>query len=48
MPAARSAVKVSRPNWSSTTLGLTPLSASEAMVRTKLLPSPITQLVRTM
>lgn len=48
MPAARSVVNVSRPIWSFTTLGAMPRSASDAMVRTKLLPSPITQLVRTM
>lgn len=47
MPAARSVVNVSRPCWSSTTLGLTPLSASIAIVATKFLPAPTTQLVRT-
>ena len=48
MPAAMSSVKLSRPTWSLTTEGSTPRSAREAMVRTKLPPSPMTQLVRTM
>ena len=47
MARAISSVNVSRPNWSSTTLGSTPRSASAAMVRTKFCPAPITQLVRT-
>ncbi len=48
MARARSSVKVSRPNWSSTTDGATSLAASAAIVATKFLPSPITQEVRTM
>ena len=47
MPAARSVVKVRRPVWSATTLGAAPRLAREAMVRTKFLPSPTTQDVRT-
>ena len=47
MPAARSAVKVRRPVWSATTLGAMPRPARAAMVRTKFLPSPTTQEVRT-
>ena len=48
IPAAMSSVKLSRPYWSSTTDGDMPFSASIRMVATKFLPSPTTQLVRTM
>ena len=48
MAAAISVANVKRPNWSFTTRGSIPRSASDAIVRTKLFPSPITQLVRMM
>ena len=47
IPAARSSAKVGRPIWSSTTVGETPRAASPSIVRTKLAPSPTTQVVRT-
>ena len=48
MPRAMSSVNVRRPTWSSTTFGSMPRSASDAIVRTKFLPSPMTHEVRTM
>ena len=43
---ASSSAKVSRPTWSSTTAGLLAAAREVAIVRTKLAPSPTTQLVR--